>query len=87
MTGKDLILFIINNNLMNTEFGIDESVDGMFMNAEKTAIKLGVSTSSLLDMARLGIIDSVDVDGKKYFCKNIDLSALRIGTKFKKEIV
>ena len=77
MTGKDLVLFIINNNLLDTEIGLDPDDKSLFLNAEQTSMKLGISTSSLLDMAKLGIIDSVDIDGKKYFYKDIDLSSIR----------
>ena len=77
MTGKDIILFIINNNLINEEFGMDDRDDGAFMTTEEASVKLGISISSLLDMVKLGIIDSLDVNGQKYFYKNIDLTSLR----------
>lgn len=84
MTGKDLTLFIINNNLMDVEVEIKPDDNGIFQTAEKTAVNLGISTTSVLDMARLGIIDSIDVDGELYFYKNIDLQQ---AIKNKKEIV
>lgn len=75
MTGKDLVLFIINHNLL------DEEIDGSnmsksFISLEDAAIKLGVSITSLEDMVKLGIFDHVIFDGKIYLHKNIDLSLI-----------
>lgn len=77
ISGKDLMLLILKYDLMDSMFDASITDDSIFMSTEQTAVKLGISTTSLLDMANLGLIDSVDIDGKKYFYKDIDLSSIR----------
>lgn len=72
MTGKELILFILNHNLLDVV--IDGStVNNLFMTIEQAAIKFGVGTNSVEDMIKLGLIDSVEFDGETYIYKNVSL--------------
>lgn len=75
MTGKELILFILNHNLLDVV--IDGStVNNLFMTIEQAAIKFGVGTNSVEDMIKLGLIDSVEFDGETYIYKNVSLPTL-----------
>lgn len=72
MTGKDVILFILNHNLVDTK------IDGypmrdLFMTVEKAAIKFGIGTNSLKDMIKLGLIDCVEFNGETYIYKDVVL--------------
>ena len=75
MTGKDLVLTIIKHNLLDVE--IDQKITDMFLTIEEAAVKLCVSTTSLEDMVRLGLVDSVRFGDKTYIHKDITLSNLK----------
>lgn len=77
LTGKDLVLLIINNNLLDVvleDISIDDTI---FFTVEEAAVKLGISTNSLLDMYKLGLIPGFDLGEKIYFDKDIDLSSIK----------
>lgn len=74
MTGKDLVLYIINNNLLDTEF--NAKAKDLFLTVEEAAVKLGISTTSLQDMIKLGIVDYVVFDEIIYVHKDIQLTSL-----------
>lgn len=76
ITGKDLIMFILEKDLVNEVLGDERTIQKIFLSTEEAAVKIGISTSSLLDMAKIGIVDSVEFGGKKYFSKDINLSSL-----------
>lgn len=72
MTGKDMILFILNHDLVN------KKIDGIalketFLTVDQAAIKFGIGTNSMKDMIRLGLIDSVEFDGETYVYKDVVL--------------
>ena len=75
MTGKDWIIFILNNNLLNEDIE-DLKVNDSFLTLQQAAVKLGVGTNSLLDMIKLGLVDHVKFDGEIYLHKNVELSKL-----------
>lgn len=75
MTGKDVVLFIINNDLLNVE--VNDNLSGLFISSSEAAVKLGISTTSLEDMIKIGVIDHVKIDDIYYVSKNIDLKQLK----------
>ena len=75
MTGKDLVLFIINHDLLNTE--INWKVKDLFLTVEEAAVKLGISTTSLLDMLKLEMFDYVVFNDTIYVSKDIELSKIK----------
>ena len=79
MTGKDLILFIINHDLLDVDMAshIKCSFSDLFLTVEEAAVKLGISTTSLLDMIRLGIIDYVAFDDVIYLHKDVTLTSIK----------
>lgn len=76
MTGKDWIIFILNNNLLNEDIE-DLKVNDSFLTLQQAAVKLGVGTNSLLDMIKLGLVDHVKFDGEIYLHKNVQLSKIK----------
>lgn len=76
MTGKDWIIFILNNNLLNEDIE-DLKMNDSFLTLEDAAVKLGVGTNSLLDMIKLKLVDHVKFDGQIYVHKNVQLSQLK----------
>lgn len=76
MTGKDWIMFILNNNLLDEDIE-DLRMNDSFLTLEDAAVKLGVGTNSLLDMIKLKLVDHVKFDGQIYLHKNVQLSQLK----------
>lgn len=72
MTGKELILFILNHNLLDVKMD-GSTVHNLFMTIEQAAVKFGIGTNSVNDMIRLGLIDSVEFDGETYIYKGVVL--------------
>lgn len=75
MTGKDLVLFIINHNLLDTE--INWKVKDLFLTVEEAAVKLGISTTSLADMLKLEMFDYIVFNDTIYVSKDIELSKIK----------
>ena len=75
MTGKDLVLFLINNDLLDKELG--PKVSDLFLSTSEAAVKLGISTTSMDDMVKLGIINHIKIDGVTYVSDHIDLKQLK----------
>jgi len=76
MTGKDLVLFILNNDLLDEQIE-DIKLNDSFLTIKEAAIKLGIGYNSLSDMIKLGLVDHIDIDGETYVHKNIDLTKLK----------
>lgn len=73
ITGKDLIIIIAQFNLMDMPIEVDIANSDLYLTAEQAALKLGISVSSLLDMAKLGIVETYKVDDGIYFPKNVEI--------------
>ena len=74
MTGKELIVFILNHNLLDVD--LSTKVSDLFFTADEAAVKLGISTNSLHDMLKIGLIDYVVFDDQIWICKDVDLSTI-----------
>ena len=74
MTGKDLVLFILKNDLLDVEIdGTD--TNSLFLTIEDAAVKLGVSTTSLQDMIKIGVVDYIEFNNEIYLYKNVSLTS------------
>lgn len=62
MTGRDLILYILENNLENEPVFIDGTILG-FSTVEETAVKLGVGVSTIYIWIGKGLLDYVNIGG------------------------
>lgn len=74
MTGKDLVLFIVNNDLLNVD--VSKGIKNMFWTVEEAALKMGISASSLSEMIKIGIVDSVEFDGVTYVRRDLELTCI-----------
>ena len=72
LSGKDLVLFIINNNLMDITLDITMD-EKLYLTPEKAAVKLGIGTSSLLAMYRLNLVPGIKIGDEIYFFNDIAL--------------
>lgn len=69
MTGRDLILFILENNLENEEV-IKDGVFMWLMSEDEAAIKFNVGVSTIRVYNTLGMLDGIEIKGKLYFLRN-----------------
>lgn len=65
MTGRDLIIYILENNLEDKPVFEDGKLIG-FLSVEEAAVKLGVGVETILTMIDLNVID-YEIIGKEYF--------------------
>ena len=70
MTGKDLIIYILQNNLENEDlFG-----DGRFLgllNVEETAARMNVGPATIMLWYATGMLDGVNIGGTIFFRRDI----------------
>lgn len=76
MTGKELIIFILNYNLLDINLE-DWLLSDSFLTLEQASVKLGIGTDSLSDMVRLGLVDHAEINGQIYLHKDIQLTNLK----------
>ena len=69
MTGKELIMYILTNNLEDKEIIIDGVLVG-FMNETEAAIKFGVDIPTIRVLVSLGMLKGVTIGDTVYFPKN-----------------
>lgn len=65
MTGRDLIIYILNNNLEDEKIEIDGRFFG-FMSEGEAAVKFKVGTATIRAWCASGIIDGVMMGGEYY---------------------
>lgn len=69
MTGKDLIIYILENNLENEQVFKDGELLG-FMSVELAALKFGVGTTTIKVWADLNIIPYIKIGDTIYIPAN-----------------
>jgi hypothetical protein len=69
MTGRDLILYILENNLEN-ELVIKDGIFIWLMSEEEAAIKFDVGVSTIRVYNTLGMLDGIEINGRLYFLRN-----------------
>ena len=70
MTGKELILYILQNNLEN-EVVIKDGVFVWLMNEEEAAVKFGVGISTIKAWHACGMLSGIKINDHLYFLRNI----------------
>lgn len=71
MTGKDLILYILQNNL-ESEVIIKDGALIRFMNEEEAAVKFDVGVGTIKAWCDLGILKGTRIGDSVYFLKRSD---------------
>lgn len=69
MTGREIIMFILENNLENTVIFEDTDIP-CFMTLEEAAMKWGVGPYSVETFYKMGKIRGFDAGGKIYIYPN-----------------
>ena len=64
MTGKDLIIYILKNDLENEN--IEYILTQMFLTKERVAIRLGVGVETVKSMAQMDLLPSIMINGELY---------------------
>lgn len=70
MTGKDLIIYILQNNLEN-EVVIKDGVFIWLMNEEEAAVKFGVGIAQIKSWYIYGMLDGTKIGDHLYFLRNV----------------
>ena len=71
MKGRDLIIYILENNLEDQEVFKDGELLG-FMSIEMAALKFEVGTSTIRTWIDLDIIPYINIGNKYYIPANVD---------------
>lgn len=69
MTGRDLIIYILNNNLENTKILDDGKIHG-FMSANEAALKFGVGVATIDIWFKMGFIPGFRIGKEIYIPVN-----------------
>lgn len=69
MTGKDLIMYILQNNLENEDVFKDGTFLGC-MTVEEAAVKLSVGNAGIQTWVQVGYLDGVKINDKLYILPN-----------------
>lgn len=70
MTGKDLIIYILQHDLENEEV-FKDGVFTIFMTEEEIAVKFGVGPATIRTMYAMGLIDGFMIGDSIYFLRNV----------------
>lgn len=65
MKGKDLIIYILTNNLENESVFADGTILG-FLSVEEAAVKLGVGVSTIYIWIGQGLLEHIQIGGACY---------------------
>lgn len=76
MTGRDLIIYILENHLENEPFFKDGELLG-FMNEEKAAAKFGVGTATIKVWVNEGLLEGIRIGDMIYIPQNATNPMLR----------
>ena len=70
MTGKELIIYILKNDLENVEVFSDGFFTGM-MDVCEAASKFGVGTATIHAWYQLGMLPGISIEDNLYFLKDV----------------
>ena len=62
MTGKDLIIYILKNNLEDEPVFVNDMILG-FLTVEEAAVKMGVGVSTIYIWIGQGLLDHIQIGG------------------------
>ena len=72
MTGRDLIIYILENHLEDEEIFKDGEISGL-LNYEQAAFKFGVGKETILAWVNLGYLKTFEIYGRSYIPANEEL--------------
>lgn len=70
MTGKELIIYILENNLENVEI-FDDNLKSIFMSVEEAAVLFECGPSTIVTLIELGRLNAITIDGKYYIFRKM----------------
>ena len=79
MTGKELILYILQNDLEN-EIVIEDGVFVWLMNEEEAAVKFGVGVATVKAWHVCGMLKGTKIGDHLYFLRNVKDPRVRENT-------
>lgn len=69
MTGRDLIIYILKNNLEDEEVFKDGKLLG-YLNVDEAALKFGVGPATIKVWYTLGVLKGIEIGGEIYIPAN-----------------
>ena len=85
MTGRELMMFILENNLENENIFSENILSSICMSASEAAIKFDTGISTINTWIKTGMIPSLTIDGITYVYKNAVDPRLSIKSEGKKK--
>ena len=86
MTGKELIIYILQNDLLDTPvFRGERFLD--FMTAKEAAVKFNVGESTVLCWVKLNMLPSIQIGGKIFIPKDATTSECLTESELKKGLL
>lgn len=76
MTGRDMILYILENGLEDDPIVTNGKIIG-FLTIGEAAQKMGVGTATILTLTRLGKLESVKIGNVLYIPANYKLNLIK----------
>ena len=73
MTGRDLIIYILENHLEDEEFFKDGKIPGL-LTYEEAAVKFNVGTFTIKAWVGCGYLKSITIYGNHYIPENAELN-------------
>ena len=73
MTGRDLIIYILENHLEDEELFKDGKLPGL-MTYEEAAVKFAVGKETIIAWVKLGYLKAVTIYGNHYIPENAELN-------------
>lgn len=70
MTGKELIIYILKNNLEDEEVFSDGFFVGM-MDEQEAALKFGVGVATINVWYQIGVLPGINIEDSLYFLKDV----------------
>lgn len=76
MTGKELIYYILDNNLLNVEVFTDNKILGL-LTVEQAAMKLHVGNATINAYVMMKRLDTIDINGMTLIIDNYKLKHIQ----------
>lgn len=72
ITGKDIIIYILENDLVDKVVILESDISDIFLTMEEVAVKFGVGVAVVEALYELGMIKGYTIGDRLYFSKTIE---------------
>lgn len=71
MTGKDIIIYILQNDLVDKEIITKECISDILSTPEELAEKYNCGVATIMAMYNMGMVKGYEIGGQVYFSKEL----------------